>query len=225
MTDVRRIGATSLVVVALIMTMGAQAARAAPTPTPLSRTALAAVTQADVAPAALPGHTCATQFHNGSPVGSSRCTVASGLWQYYQAFVTYFNDCSSVGNTLTSTIRVQILARRGATGVLIGGVWVVYQAGQRRYGSLRFNWLDGNSRVYHDARNNNGGFTHDIADLFNSADISRYGYTESSFQGLPWGRNNDALLMGQFNMANNTQPYLSGFGTCTMLPLTVVFLP
>lgn len=173
----------------------------------------------------LPGVYCDAQYKNGRPVGSSRCKVASGQWTYYQAFLTHYDNCGRNPFTTQSTVRVQILARKGGTGVHIGGVWVVFHDGNRRFGVMKFDMKDGNGTTHNDNRNNRGWFSQDVADLYsNGSDPSRYGYTTSNFLGLAWGKNKTALMdNGYFNMANFPQPWLSGASTCNAFPLSVVF--
>ena len=203
-------------VLCLSLAAGGAAAASPATASPASSGAVAA------AAAAPPGIVCERpRDRNGNYTGTARCPVRSAAWTYFQAYLTYFDDCSQVRFS-TSTIRMQILARRGATGVHIGGVWVVFQDGSKRFGSMRFDAIDGAGRNRNGAWNSNGLWSADIADLYsNGSDPIRYGVTPSTFVGMTTASNRDPLFQGQFAMSNAPSPNLRA--ECRLLPLSVVF--
>lgn len=178
--------------------------------------------EGDPATAALPGITCRSLYKNGQPTGAVECPVRTGAWTYYQAWVTQRDSCSQTSFT-SSTVRFQFDARKGGSSMHIGGVWAVLGANSsRRFGITQYSFVDGLGRAHNDARNNNGGFGRDVTDSY-TGDPQRFGYTRSNYVALPWGAaGQDATLRGQLNLANHPQPYLSQ-GTCTALPLYVIF--
>lgn len=175
-----------------------------------------------VSAAALQGITCTTLYRGGQPTGAVECPVRTGTWTYYQAWVTQRDSCSQTTFT-SSTVRFQILARKGGSSMHIGGIWAVLGANaSRRFGITQFSLIDGLGRAHNDARNNNGSFGKDVTDSY-TGDPQRFGYTPGNFVALPWGGpGQDGTLRGQLNLANHPQPYLSQ-GTCTALPLYVIF--
>jgi hypothetical protein len=192
----------------------------------LPSVASAAITETSATTAALPAGSieCTQAIVARVPVGVTHCSVTTPAWTYYQAYVSKrTNDCTE--STQYGTFRMQILARKGGTGIHIGGVWVVYVDGPRRWATLRFNAIDGNGNLHDGDWNYRGGFSRDIADLYsNGNDPIRYGANPAAFIGLPWGSNNRAYFDGHFRMGHNPYPYLSQ-GSCGMAPVDVVFHP
>ena len=188
----------------------------------VGRTDVTAVPGVPLAEEALPGIVCARpRDGSGYYTGTARCPVRSSAWTYFQAYLTYFDDCSQTSLT-TSTIRMQVLARRGGTGVHIGGVWVVFVQGSRRFGSMQFHAIDGANRLRDGAWNYYGGWSSDIADLYsNGADPIRYGVTTTNFVGMTTTTSADPYFRGQFAMSNYPSPNLRA--ECRMNPLSVVF--
>lgn len=178
--------------------------------------------------AAPPGIACTQQTYHGQYVGVANCYIRSASWTYYQAYVTQDDayECGGRSKT-TATFRMQVLARRGATGVHIAGVWVVYLDGPRRFGTLQFSATDGNNADKNGAWNYNGNYSrYDIADLYsNGSDPIRYpGVSPSHYVGMAWGRIGTAKFEGQWRVANHAAPY-SSQGTCGFRPVRVMFRP
>lgn len=172
-----------------------------------------------------PGTVCPQSRHNGEYVGVAWCDIRSSSWSYYQAYVTQSTfDCSQAKTS--ATFRMQILARRGATGVHIAGLWVVYNDGPKRFSTLQFSALDGNNASRNGAWNYSGNYNKDIADLYSLGDNpSRYpGLSPTHYAGLAWGRIGTAQFIGQLRVADNPYPYLSE-GSCGFFPVRVMFRP
>lgn len=187
-----------------------------------TRAGVPAPEAAAVTAATPPGIVCARpRDGKGNYTGTARCPVRSAAWTYYQAYLTYFDDCSQFQRT-TSTIRMQVLARRGATGVHIGGIWVVFLQGHKRFGSMGFTAIDANGREHREPWNYLGRFSTDIADLYsNGTDPIRYPLTPGNFAGLPTTSSRDPYFFGQFAMSDGAAPYLQA--QCRLIPLSVVF--
>ena len=126
---------------------------------------------------------------------------------------------------------MQVPARKGRTGVPIGGVWLVYVNGPKRWTTIRFDAFDGNNQLRTGAWNYQGRFSSDlraagdVADLYSPGDDPiRYPINPSTFVGLPWGGTNGARFGGHFRMVDGRQPHLSQ-GSCGMAPVYVQFHP
>lgn len=84
-------------------------------------------------------------------------------------------------------VRIQVLARRGGTGVVLEGLWLVYMDGPRQYVRTKFDAIDGHNTPQNGTWNFNGRYNPDDAARGSTTDVTRYSLNPGNVKGLVWG--------------------------------------
>lgn len=69
------------------------------------------------------------------------CNIRPG-WTYYWAYINTGRNDNCAGTSQPFTLRYQILARQGATGMVVGGLWMNHFGGPRRFAVSLINAYD-----------------------------------------------------------------------------------
>jgi hypothetical protein len=189
--------------------------------------ALIALAVALVAPLAAPSPASAAPTnvcspHNNNTTNSVTCNIRDTAYRYYWAYLS--QNAGDPTNPFQGrvSIKVQVLARRAVTGVVVAGLWIVYESGPRQYLRAKFDAWDGNGASRNGLWNYEGKYNPDGAARGGGADIIRYPRVSPSAPvGLVWGRNRVANFKFHLTVNNG--------GCCPAYldaqPLYIVFRP
>jgi len=148
------------------------------------------------------------------------CPIRSIHSTYYEAYVSRGGD-NDPPSDADADVRMQILAREGATGVVVEGVWLVYNSGPRQFVQTQIDAVDGAGHSRNGAWDYMAlGFNPDQAGRGSTPDVTRWpGVSPSNVVGLPRGANSPYFKLNLELYNVNAQ------GLENALPLYVVFSP